>query len=1093
MQLAAAATTVSNSRRTRVLSRLGIAPKDLLEFLPGVPQSNKHLFGGEVASLLQEEINGRKQASELLKDLRASRPTAPPTKKPASKARPSSRPVVPPSQPRAHAPSNRRARTRPPVSASRGGRGRGSRLSPNSLFDGFPRALGPVGGRLRHFLPAWDEITDDAFILSVVRDGYYIDIEAFPHGAIRSAPLTVSPLHQRYIESEIGALLEKEAIERVTDSPHLCLSSIFVVPKRLGKLRMILNMKMINEFIQPDHFRMETLASILPSLKALDWAASLDLRDAYFHIPIHPASRDLLGFRFKETAYRYRAMPFGLRLAPRVFTRVVTAVAAHLRKQGLRLFVYLDDWLLVADSEAKLLSHLSLLLRVTQKLGFIVNWEKSDLLPSRSPTYLGAVLDLPNQIARPSPDRVQAIVSLARALRASSSVKARTWLRLLGYMASLVDILQDCRLLMRPFQRYLLRYFKPNADSLLLRIPLSREIRLNLAAWTHTSFVAKGKPFRTPLPSAALTTDASLTGWGGHCAGEMVSGVWSFHHTLPHINVLEMKAVIQSLQHFQHRLVGRTVLIRTDNKSVAAYINRQGGTRSSSLNALAAELWEWCRRAKIVPIASYIPGSDNLIADFLSRGRCLPSEWSLHPEIFQSLQALWGPLEIDLFATALNRKLPTFCSRVNETEATSLDAFSIHWGDRRCIEESEGRPSLASSSGPQLAKAVLVSTAPRTVGGGPVHSPPEVRPSFSASIGDLASSASGPPLDRMAVIGQDARALGLSDRASELVIQSRRNSTLDLYNSRLGRFSDWCAARSVDPRSASLASIADFFVHLFDIGRSLSTIRGFRSAIAAFHSGFPDGSNVSNSSLLSRLMRAFFLKRPPKKSLAPSWSLPAVLNALAKPPFEPLAKSSLHDLSIKTAFLIAVTSGQRRSSFHALCISPGHIRWERRGVRLIPNPSFIAKNQTATSGSIEFFLAPLSDLSSVSEDKVWCPVRALKWYLERTKTLRNSDQLFVTSREPYAAASRDTISRWIVDGIKSAGDDALLSDTRPRAHDTRSIATSWALFNGVALDDILRAAFWRSSNSFTSFYLKDIPSGEALFASSALKAAAPVS
>ncbi|XP_041453564.1 uncharacterized protein LOC121406623 [Lytechinus variegatus] len=479
-------------------------------------------------------------------------------------------------------------------------------------------------------------------------------------------------------------------------------------------------MKMINEFIQPDHFRMETLASILPSLKASDWAASLDLRDAYFHIPIHPASRDLLGFRF---------------------TLVVTAVAAHLRKRGLRLFVYLDDRLLVADSEAKLLSHLSLLLQVTQKLGFIVNWEKSDLLPSRVPTYLGAVLDLPNQIARPSPDRVQAIISLARSLGERSSVKARTWLRLLGYMAGLIDILQDCRLLMSPFQRYLLRYFKPSADSLLLWIPLSREIRLNLAAWTHTSFVAKGKHFRTPLPSAALTTDASLTGWGGHCAGEMASGVWSFHHTLPHINVLEMKAVINSLQHFRHRLVDRTVLIRTDNKSVAAYINRQGRTRSSSLNALAAKLWEWCRRAKIVPIASYIPGSDNLIADFLSRGRCLPSEWSLHPEIFQSFQALWGPLEIDLFATALNRKLPTFCSRVNETSNfPGCILHSLGGSKVLCvpfvsshttgIEEGEGRPSLASSSGPQLAKEVLVSTAPRTVGGGPVHTSSEIRHSY---------------------------------------------------------------------------------------------------------------------------------------------------------------------------------------------------------------------------------------------------------------------------------------------------------------------------------------------------------------------------
>ncbi|XP_063954936.1 uncharacterized protein LOC135153934 [Lytechinus pictus] len=422
---------------------------------------------------------------------------------------------------------------------------------------------------------------------------------------------------------------------------------------------------------------METLASILPSLQASDWAVSLDLRDAYFHIPIHPA-------------YRYRAMPFGLRPAPRVFIRVVIAVAAHLRERGLRLFVYLDDWLLFANSKAKLLSHLSLLLRVTQELGFVVNWEKSDLSPSRVPTYVGAVLDLPNQIARPSPDRVRAIVSLARSLRErslSGSLSQRAQFCESSHMAEITRVYgKPCRhptglspayetLSETPALLQTERRFSASPDPPVSRDP-SQPGRLDANV-----LCSEGQA----LPPAALTTDASLTGWGGHCAGEMALGVWSSQRTLPHINVLEMRAVINSLKHFRHRLVDRTVLIRTDNKSVAAYINRQGGTRSSSLNALAAELWEWCYHAKIVPIALYIPGSHNLIADFLSRGRCLLSEWSLHPEIFQSIQAHWGPLEIDLFAMALNRKLPTFCSRVNETVLSNFPGCILHsLGDQRC-------------------------------------------------------------------------------------------------------------------------------------------------------------------------------------------------------------------------------------------------------------------------------------------------------------------------------------------------------------------------------------------------------------------------
>ena len=131
------------------------------------------------------------------------------------------------------------------------------------------------------------------------------------------------------------------------------------------------------------------------------------------------------------------------------------------------------------------------------------------------------------------------------------------------------------------------------------------------------------------------------------------------------------------------------------------------------------------------------------------------------------------------------------------------------------------------------------------------------------------------------------------------------------------------------------------------------------------------------SSFLSRLCRSFFLKRPPVKSLLPAWSLPSVLGALSKAPFEPLHKASLHFLSIKAAFLVAIVSGHRVSTLQALSIDPGHIRWEPNGVRLVPRAEFIAKNQSPTSQSVEIFLPSILSFSSVEEDKVWCQVRAL--------------------------------------------------------------------------------------------------------------------
>ncbi|XP_030834672.1 uncharacterized protein LOC115921380 [Strongylocentrotus purpuratus] len=861
------------------------------------------------------------------------------------------------------------------------------------------------------------------------QDWYPVEEEYQDRGRPSSRDSSYRDSSFRGASSRGSTSREKGAIEEVDDHPCLCLSPVFVIPKRSGSLRMILNMKRINLHLGKVHFRMDHLATILPSLNPADVAVSLDLRDAYFHIPIHPLSRDLLGFAFLGKFYRYRVLPFGLRPAPRIFTRVVASVMAFLRRRGLRLFAYLDDWLLVANSEALLLDHVQILISTTQDLGFLINLEKSEFVPTRTPSYLGAQLDIRHQLACPSFHRVETIVRTARSLRCARRVKAERWLQWLGYLSSLVDVLPDCRLLMRPFQFFLLEFYQPGVSSLLTWIPLSSRIKGLLGPWLRRSFLLQGKRFRVPLPSVTVTTDASLLGWGGHCQGSMISGDWSHLDFLPHFNVLELMGVFAPLRHFRARLVGRSVLILTDNVSVMAYINRQGGTHSVALNELASQLWAWCKGARVFPIASHIPGEENIIADFLSRGKCLPSEWTLSPTVFRQLVRVFGVLDIDLFATLLN-----------------------HRGDSVVV---------AMSSGSGVATSVRYST----------------------------PAAGYPPSDRLAVIGERARSSGFSERAAQFLVQSRRESTRTVYNSRLDAFHTWCEEVGVAPREASLPSIADFLISLFDKGRALSMIRGYRSAIAAVHSGFADGTSVSSAPQLAALLKSFSLKRPFFRPLTPALSLPKVLEALARPPFEPLCSATLLHTTIKTVFLMAIASGQRRSSLHALSVAPGHIRWEGRGVRLIPKASFIAKNQSDTSGSVEVVLHPLSDLSSVSGDKLWCPVRALKWYLHKTKPFSKLDQLFLVSREPHSAASRDTISRWLVLAIKAAGPEALTPGRTPRAHDTRSVSTSWALFNGVSVRDICKAAFWKSPSSFTAFYLKDVPAGERAFAVASLKAA----
>ena len=277
-------------------------------------------------------------------------------------------------------------------------------------------------------------------------------------------------------------------------------------------------------------------------------------------------------------------------------------------------------------------------------------------------------------------------------------------------------------------------------------------------------------------------------------------------------------------------------------------------------------------------------------------------------------------------------------------------------------------------------------------------------------------------------------------------------------------------------------------MHVFSLGRSVNTVRGYRSAIGAIHSGFSDGTTVSDSRALHLLVRGMFLQRPPRRSLVPAWSLSAVLDALARGPFEPLARASLKHLTLKAVFLFCLASGRRRGALRALSTAPGHLLFVPHGVRLVPEPSFLAKNQRLRFLPGPIFVPKIGSFSSVREDKVWCPVRALLWYLDRVKSLRphGESSLFLTHRAPHRRPSASTISRWVVEVI-AAAPSALTGPGTPRAHDVRSVASSWALFEGVPLEDILRSAVWKNPNSFISCYLTDVIQDEGRFGRAALR------
>jgi hypothetical protein len=206
----------------------------------------------------------------------------------------------------------------------------------------------PVGGRLQYFWRNWQVVGPEDWVLNVLREGYTLHF---------SQRIQLSPVPIEFVEPRdpmvagikhtiIMEYLDKEAIE-VAPTPLTpgFYSFIFLCQKKSGKWRAIINLKPLNEHLVKYKFRMLTPKELTLTLQKGHWTTSVDLSDAYFHIPIDVESRKYLRFVHRGVVYQFRALPFGLSDSPYVFTRVIKVVLQTAQSNGIQISGYLDDWL----------------------------------------------------------------------------------------------------------------------------------------------------------------------------------------------------------------------------------------------------------------------------------------------------------------------------------------------------------------------------------------------------------------------------------------------------------------------------------------------------------------------------------------------------------------------------------------------------------------------------------------------------------------------------------------------------------------------------------------------------------------------------
>ena len=263
--------------------------------------------------------------------------------------------------------------------------------------------------------------------MEVLRFGYRIPFLCDP--PLSKAPISMPSYHPLSTKGvTLGevtqAFIAKTAVE-LAPLPSLGFySRLFVVLKTSGSWRPVIDLSTLNLFVDVSHFRMETIQSVLLSVRQGDWMAFIDLKEAYLQVPVHPDSRRFLQFVAQGRVHQFSALCFGLSTAPQVFSRVMAPVSAILHFWGIRMRRYLDDWLVQSSSRESLLHDLRVVLDLCHELGIVVNPEKSRLKPSQVLRYLGVVIDTRSFRASPSPDRIARLKSTAwriSVLRRSSS------------------------------------------------------------------------------------------------------------------------------------------------------------------------------------------------------------------------------------------------------------------------------------------------------------------------------------------------------------------------------------------------------------------------------------------------------------------------------------------------------------------------------------------------------------------------------------------------------------------------------------------------------------------------------------------------
>nr|CAH7712578.1 unnamed protein product [Callosobruchus chinensis] len=222
--------------------------------------------------------------------------------------------------------------------------------------------------------------------------------------------------------------------------------------------------------------------------------------------------RKYLRFKFENSLYQFNCLPFGLNIAPFIFTKILKPLAKKLRLMGIMIVFYLNDILTIGRDKKECKKHTDIVLSESRKLGFIINIQKGMLDPQQNIRFLGFLYNTITMTISLPCDKCEAVRKTILAFQNKNMCTVREFARLIGRLVASCPATQYGFIHIKPFEEVKHHFLREDYHNYNRKMYIPASLQQELE-WWHAN-ICSGQDLKPRYFSVEINSDASRTGWG---------------------------------------------------------------------------------------------------------------------------------------------------------------------------------------------------------------------------------------------------------------------------------------------------------------------------------------------------------------------------------------------------------------------------------------------------------------------------------------------------------------------------------------------------------------------------------------------------